>query len=81
MVKKTAALVDMYHYQRQTGHDDELADELREAAEEEIRREDNRHFRYGDPAGEQLGKPVGRMLREKPFNRFDESRDGSRGTH
>jgi len=80
-VKKTIALMQMYEQQRRSGgHDDELAQEIRRAAEEEIRREDNRLFRGGDPIGHQLGPQLSRMLRDKPVDYETKVREGSKGT-
>ena len=72
-VKKTIALMQMYEQQRRSGgHDDELA--------QEIRREDNRLFRGGDPIGHQLGPQLSRMLRDKPVDYETKVREGSKGT-
>jgi hypothetical protein len=81
MLQKTVKFMQLYEQESREGHDNELASELRDAVEEEIRREDSRFFREGNPVGQQLGKPLGKMLREKPLDRFDDNREGSRGTH
>lgn len=80
MIRKTAALLELYQNQQQGGHtNDDIADEMRDAIEDEIAQEDNRYFRPGDPIGQQLSKPVGKMLKAKPSSRFDDAREGARG--
>jgi len=81
MLQKTVKLLQLHDYQKQQGHDDDLAEEMKDAIEDEIQREDHRVFYGGNPAGEQMKPIVGKLLKEKSAKYEERSREGARGTH
>lgn len=79
MIQKTGTLLDIYQQQHGKGRQEAL-DALREGVEDEIKREDSPLFREPGPVREQLGPALSKMLRDKPTERFNEQREGAKGS-
>jgi hypothetical protein len=80
MLKNTVKALQALQQPRRGGAKDEERD-LRDEVEDGVANGDFVNF-YGDnPVAQQLGAPLGRMLKEKSAKHEERLRDGAKGTH